>query len=178
MYGHRDGHLSFEGHLDRAARPLKGIAQAQLDFRTQDRADTGRDEFWRTDIAGLYAFIPATVPKEFPPSSQVGRTSYAIKLIELSVAAADDQPMSDLTPFCVRSPKAGYWFRAMRHEDEVTRSPDRFAACMFPNDRSSGRWTMIVDEKKVIYYKDLGSERGPEFFPRDPAGAGWKKLKP
>ena len=59
---------------------LKTIASAQADFRGNDRDGNGRQDFWRDDIAGLYTIVP------------VG-SQEAIKLIELSVAGADEAPI-------------------------------------------------------------------------------------
>src|SRR3954469_2351933 len=54
---------------------LKSITSAQADFRANDRDGDGVNQFWRADIAGLYALAPGGGP--------------AMRLIELSVAAAD-----------------------------------------------------------------------------------------
>ncbi len=64
------------------------------------------------DIAGLYTQYP-----------EADATRTPIKLIELSVASADDRPLCDLGPYAIRSAKAGYWFRALLHEDEQSPPP-------------------------------------------------------
>lgn len=106
------------------------------------------------------------------------RTASAIRLIQLSIAMADDLPKIDISPYGIRLAKSGYWFRALRHEDEAVVSPDRFAACMFPGTPADGSYTLIIDEKHVVYYKDLDGERGAEVFPLDAVKAGWRKLGP
>jgi hypothetical protein len=155
-----------------ASTSLKTISSAQADFRANDRDANGRKDFWRGDIAGLYTLVPKDVPESEPERIQ----RHAIKLIELSVASADDRPVTDLNNFAVRSSKNGYWFRAIRHADEKTLSPDRFAACAFPDSRYAGKWTYILDENNVIYRKELGSQRGVEIFPEDPITGGWTRL--
>ena len=90
----------------------------------------------------------------------------AIKLIESSVAGADDRPVVPIEKYVLRGPKSGYWYRAIRHGDELTRDPKRFAFCAFPNVYGqSGRWTFIIDEKNTLFKADLGTARGVEVFP-------------
>jgi len=148
-----------------ASTSLKTIASAQFDFKSADRDWNDVKDFWRQDIAGLYAQIPATDATRTP-----------LKLIELSVATADDRPACDLSPYAVASPKAGYWFRALLHEDEEVPSPDRFAACAYPDSPGAGKWTYIIDEENFIYRKKLGKERGLERYPLEPLKAGWERL--
>jgi len=148
-----------------AATSLKTIWAAQLDFRSADRDRNALNDYWRKDIAGLYVLFPATDATRTP-----------IRLIELSIATADDQPRCDVTPYGVASAKAGYWFRALLHEDEETPSPDRFAACAFPDSASSGKWTYILDEKNSLFRKELPKQRGIDRYPADPVKAGWTKL--
>ena len=145
-----------------AATSLKTITSAQADYRANDRDGNHLNDYWRGDIAGLYTIQSCN--------------GDAIKLIELSVASADDRPVTDLSPYAVRSSKTGYWFRALRHEDERTPSPDRFAACAFPENRAAGKYTFIVDETNTIYRKRLRGPRGVFFYPKDPERDGWAKL--
>lgn len=74
---------------------LKTLTSAQADFRVNDRNWNGRNDYWRGDIAGLYALEVQGHP---------------IKLIELSVAAADDRATMSLEQYALKSPKAGFWF--------------------------------------------------------------------
>ncbi|HUR38121.1 MAG TPA: hypothetical protein VM222_01455 [Planctomycetota bacterium] len=148
-----------------AATSLKTIAAAQFDFRSADRNWNDVKDYWRKDIAGLYV--------QYPPADA---TRTPIKLIELSVASADDRPVSDLSPYAVPSAKAGYWFRALRHEGEQSPSPDRFAACAFPDTAGAGKWTFIIDEENFVYRKQLPTQRGVDRYPADPLKAGWQRL--
>jgi len=144
---------------------LKTITSAQADFRANDRDGDGVNQFWRADIAGLYALAPSGGP--------------AIRLIEGSVALADARPLFDLTREGKRAPKAGYWYRAIRHTDEQTLDAAlRFAAVAYPADYpKSGKYTFIVDENNTIYRCDLGHGRGIEVYPaEDELRAKWAKL--
>jgi hypothetical protein len=134
---------------------LKTITSAQADFRANDRDGDGVNQFWRADIAGLYALAPGGGP--------------AIRLIELSVAAADDRPMLNITAYAKPAPKRGYWYRALRHADEaVLDAKLRFAAECHPADYpKSGRYTFIVDENNTIFRCDLGHGRGLDLYPTD-----------
>jgi hypothetical protein len=146
---------------------LKTIIAAQEDFRSKDRDEDGIRQFWRPDVTGLYVVRPGG-----------DLAKPVIKLIELSVACADDRPRTSIEQYAVRCPKAGYWFRAIRHADETALSPDRYAVIAFPAKYpDSGRDTFVVDERKDIYRMDLGHGRGIEVFP-SPAElkAKWSKL--
>jgi hypothetical protein len=143
---------------------LKTIASAQADFRANDRDWNHVNDYWRADIAGLYAV-------------EVG--DYAIKLIELSVASADDRPTLNIEKYAVKSPKAGFWYRALPHEGEKTRGPDRFAACTFPVSLEAGRWgTYVISEENTIRRRLLGHARGIEAYPTEAQlkGDPWEKL--
>ena len=134
-----------------ASTSLKTISAAQADFRANDRDWNHENDYWRSDVAGLYA---------------VEVQGYAIKLIELSVASADDRPTTDIEKFAMKGPKAGFWYRALPHADEKTRGPDRFAACTFPVSLEAGRWgTYIIDEENVIRRRLLGHAKGIEAYP-------------
>jgi hypothetical protein len=161
----RSGSGCGHGNERNASTSLKTIAAAQFDFRSADRDWNEVKDFWRRDIAGLYAHSPAADASHTP-----------LKLIELSVAGADDRPVCDLTPYAVASPKAGYRFRALLHEDEQAPSPDRFAACAFPDTPGAGKWTFIIDEENFVYRKKLGPQRGLDRYPRDPLKSGWERI--
>lgn len=146
-------------------KTLKSIPSAQADFRANDRDGDGINQFWRADVAGLYTLAPGGGP--------------AIKLIELSVAAADDRPKSDLTPYSARAPKAGYWFRSIRHADEDPKKldPNRFAYCAFPDTPSAGKYIFIVDENNTIFRSAANGRRGIEVFPTEQElKTSWSKL--
>ena len=135
-----------------ASSSLKTISSAQADFRANDRDWNHVNDFWRSDVAGLYTV-------------QV-QGGDAIKLIELSVAAADDRPVTDMAKYAEKSPKAGFWYRALPHADEKTRGPDRFAACTFPESLAAGRWgTYIICEDNTILRRLLGHAKGIEAYP-------------
>ena len=130
---------------------MKTIATAQADFRANDRDWNHVNDFWRPDVAGLY---------------NVEVEGVAIKLIELSIAAADDRPLLPMDRYTVKSPKAGFRFRGLPHADELKRGPDRFAACSFPEVLQTGQFgTYLISEENVIRRKLLGHARGVEAYP-------------
>ena len=68
---------------------LKTIVSAQEEFRSKDSDGDGIRQFWRADVTGLYTSRPGGDPAK-----------PIIKLIELSVACADDRPHNnDLEQF-------------------------------------------------------------------------------
>jgi hypothetical protein len=145
-----------------AAASLKSILSAQADFRSNDRDGNKENDFWRMDIAGLYAVKdPGGVP---------------IKLIELSVACADGSPLTDLSTYGVKSAKAGYWFKALKFRGETTPDPNRFAVLAYPDSPSAGKHLFIACDDGILYRRPLDAGPIPEVFPDDPAKDGWWKL--
>lgn len=149
---------------------LKTIVSAQEYFRHEGLSGEGLHQYWREDIAGLYALTPDRRPAT--------RENMPVRLIELSTAAADDRPRTDIEKYTSRLPKAGYWFRAIRHANEKSLSPDRFAVACFPYSYPNpGKYTFVVDERKDIYRADLGHGNGIDVFPTDEElKAQWTKL--
>jgi hypothetical protein len=146
-----------------AAASLKTIASAQADFRANDRDDNKLNDFWRAHIAGLYTLK--------------GSDGLPVKLIELSVAAADDRAVSDMTAYAAKGPKAGHWFRTLRYASEA-KEPDtltRFAACAYPENAVVGQFMYLVTEENTIFQK-LFEGHPPEVCPEDPLKEGWSKL--
>jgi len=160
---------AFRHHRHHSERPastyLKTITSAQADFRANDRDGDGVNQFWRADIAGLYALTPGGGP--------------AIRLIERSLAMADAHPMYEIGAEGDRAPLKGYWFRSIKGADEKTiDAASRFAAVAYPADYpKSGRWTFIVNENNTIFRADLGHGKGIDVFPSDEElKARWKKF--
>ncbi len=143
---------------------MKTIATAQSDFRANDRDWNHANDYWRADIAGLYAFE---------------REGVAIKLIELSVAAADDRPTIPMDRHAIRSPKAAFWYRALPYADEPQPGPDRFAACCFPEVLREGQLgTYLIGEENVVRRKLLGHARGIDAHPtkEQVKGENWETM--
>jgi hypothetical protein len=119
---------------------LKTLAAAQAHYRANDQDGNGKEDFWRGDVAGLYLTVP-------PGSNEM------IKLVEISVASADSAPSLDITRIGPKAPRAGYWFKAIRHADEEPGklNPDRFAFCAYPVDPVVGKDMYILDENNTIF---------------------------
>lgn len=146
-----------------AGASLKTIAAAQADFRGNDRDGNRIQDFWRGDIQGLYSLKPEGAAD-------------MIKLIEVSVAGADAKP-SKAPDFTVPSPKAGYWFRAMRFKDEGAElDPQRWAALAYPDNPGSGVWMFAISHDGTMFQKLRGEGPLPDVYPDDPLKEGWRKL--
>ena len=159
------GHHHHAGEERHPSTTLKTLSTAEADFRANDRAGDRVAQFWRKDVAGLYALSP--------------KGAEAIKLIELSTAAADDRPTTNLTKYAAMSPRRGYWYRAIRHvdEDPGALDPDRFAFCAFPDTPSAGRYLYIVDENNTLYRAEAKGRRGIDVFPSElELSREWTKL--
>src|SRR5579883_1702391 len=154
------------GYSERPASTyLNTIASAQADFRANDRDGDGVNQFWRADIAGLYALTPGGGP--------------AIRLIERRLAMADARPRYEIGAEGERAPLKGYWFRSIPGADEKTMDAgSRFAAVAYPADYpKSGKYTFIVNENNTVFRADLGHGRGIDAFPSDDElHTKWSKL--
>ncbi len=96
-----------------ASSSLKTIGTAEADFRTNDRDRNGIADYWTGDVSGLFGAIP------------VAGGTQAVKLIDISVAAADAIPVPafaasptaygkvDVTATLPVSAKAAYWFYSL-----------------------------------------------------------------
>lgn len=145
-----------------ASASLRILMTAQIDFRENDRDGNGRKDFWRADVAGLFALK--------------GPEGHPIKLIEVSIAGADGRPTMSVESFTRRMPKVGYWFRALRFPGETTPDTDRWAAIAYPDTLSSGRLLFIISDRGVMYKKPIRELAFPEVFPADPEKEGWSIL--
>jgi len=142
---------------------LRTLVSAQQDFRVNDRDGNGKADFWRADVAGLYALAPSG------PGSE-------IKLIEISIAGADAAPVVSAAAFTMKAPKAGYWYKALSFADEDPARPDpnRFAACAYPTTAAAGRTAFLIDHRGVVYRRRWnGPSDTPLLFPADPRKEGW-----
>ena len=138
-----------------AMTTLKTLASAQADFRANDRDLDGVNQFWRGDVAGLYALSPRGGP--------------AIQLIELKAAAADDRPLIARLPGAPWRPFHGYLVRAIRNADEDPKAldPNRFAFVAYPASPSSGKYAYIINENNSIFRSPVFPADGIFVFPTD-----------
>lgn len=154
--------VSSGGNERNASSSLKTIASAQADFRGNDRDGNRLQDFWRADIQGLYSLKPEG-------------SEEMIKLIEISVAGADGKPAQPVDAFTQASPKAGYWYRALRFKDEAEPDPQRFAAACYPSSKAAGVYMFAISHENTIYRK-VFEGAVPELYPDDPLKEGWAKL--
>src|SRR5437868_4223701 len=100
-----------------ASTSMKTLATAEADFRANDRDWNHVNDFWTGNVAGLYTMTSAAVTGNNANTT----TDQAIKLIELSVAAADSDGTTPsagnenaaVTTFAVSYPKSSYWYMAL-----------------------------------------------------------------
>ena len=153
-----------------ASAALKMIATAEADFRANDRDGNRFMDYWTGDVSQLYCLTPTDSPGENP-----------IKLIDLSIAAADSFPMegdlavsvavgagpattTDINSLAQQGPRAGYWFEALTADNgspyrtivddskSATKNTSRFGFAAWPDALgSSGRWVFIISEQNTMY---------------------------
>ena len=156
-----------------ASTTLKTIATAEADFRANDRDWNHVNDFWTGDVKGLYTMTSAA-----EKGARGDTADPAIKLIELSTASADVEPMMvpaggenlPLGNFAIPSAKAGYWYSALNvdlssgDKSEATYRMDtggqpqmgkchhtsKFGFICFPETPQS-KFMFIVNENNTIY---------------------------
>lgn len=168
-----------------ASGTLKTFATAQADFRSNDRDNNRVNDFWTGDIAGLYAI-------------EAGGAT--IKLIEVSAALADEEPLEAgkvkcypkaIATYGVPSAKAGYKFRTLREDlscgvkyaqdtddsGEKVRNTSRFGACAFPEEYGvGGTKTFIINEGNTLFWKDTGGEPVLDWPTDEDLAAEWQVM--
>jgi prepilin-type N-terminal cleavage/methylation domain-containing protein len=149
-----------------ASASLKTLASAEADFRGNDRDGNKIQDFWTRDVSGLYGLCPTDTPEP-------------IRLIEISVAGADSQPLGtasspapadevDVRHFTLSTPKAGYWYVALEEDEAGTpyatstegvgplgAQPwfhrDKFAFLAYPDTFAAGRTLFYINEGNTIF---------------------------
>jgi prepilin-type N-terminal cleavage/methylation domain-containing protein len=158
-----------------ASTSLKTLATAEADFRANDRDANHVNDFWTGNVAGLYTMTSAAIPGNTPNST----ADPSIKLIELSVASADADPLTPaagneniaLTYFAVPSAKAGYWYMALISDSNLAGTAEasyqtdtggtpamgsvhnywKFGFTAFPDSSSAGKFVFVIDENNTIF---------------------------
>jgi prepilin-type N-terminal cleavage/methylation domain-containing protein len=161
-----------------ASTSLKTITSAQADFRANDRDGNRVNDFWTANVAGLYTLTSCAVDGTGATAS----TDPSIKLIELSLAAADADGTSypagnenvPITSYTIVSAKAGYWYQALQ-SDASSAAPDndytqntggsedqgnvhnasKYGVASFPDSTGSGKFAYIVNENNTIFRRAL-----------------------
>ena len=149
---------------------LKTIITAQIEFRNNDRDGNRIPDFWTGDISGLYGMTSLVVP---------GNTDELVKLIDISIAGADTNPLPggsaggelrDVANIIQITTKAGYWYGVLDQNlqegldyqvDTWGNTPmgevhnlQRFGAIVFPDERQkSGRTAAIISEIGTIFVR-------------------------
>jgi hypothetical protein len=156
---------------------VKVLASAEADFRANDRDGNGVNDFWTADVAGLYGIVP---------SAENGATP--IKLIELSTALADGNPVPDLYPpmdrYGLPAPQAGAWFATLRADRSVTpaetygvRNTSKFGFVAYAEDYiSTMRYAFILNENNTIFRQPVVRDLRPttKWPPGPPVDAAFR----
>jgi type II secretory pathway pseudopilin PulG len=157
-----------------ASASMKTLAVAEADFRANDREGNKLNDFWTGDVKGLYTLTNAAIP-----GNAGGTTDPPIRLIELTVAAADSDSTTPtaggenmaVTQFGVVAQKAGYWYVALTADSSLgvtlestyrqdtvgtptmgsVHNMSKFGFLAFPDSQTFGRFVFIVNEANTIY---------------------------
>jgi hypothetical protein len=173
-----------------ASTSLKTLASGEADFRANDRDWNHVNDFWTADVKGLYTLTSGAVRGANPAST----SDPSIKLIELSIAAADGDGTFfsaggenlPLTAFATPMAKAGYWYAALLTDRtlagslEMTYAQDtegkppmgsvhntsKFGFAAFPDSSGSGKYIFFVNENNTIFREaTTGARTGKEIPP-------------
>lgn len=140
-----------------ASGSLKQFSSIEITFKTSDSDGNKINDYWVTDVAGLYYVTPTA--------------SAQIRMIEISVCLADGNtvPASWITaPLAPHNsnPKAGYWYQALINFEDyngttyvpvtyASTNVDRFGFIAYPNSYgSSGKLVFIINEGGTMFKKD------------------------
>lgn len=136
----------------RAQLSLQAIRIAQAVFRNSDMDRNEKEDYWTTDVAGLYGLKD--------------KNENTIFLIDLELAAAD--PAGAKTYGLTPAPKNGYWFK-------VVGGAKGWAVVAYPAAlRVTGNNTFLIDDEGTIWKKDT-SGKPVETWPKSPEKEGWRK---
>ena len=152
---------------------LKTICVAEADFKANDRDSNKVADYWTGDVKGLYTMTSYTAP-----GNAGGTTDPPLRLIDLSIAAADADGVTppaggenmDITQFGVIAHKGGYWYAALTN-DLNTSGPEalykqdtggiiamgsvhninKYAFISFPESPSFGKYVFIVNENAAVF---------------------------
>jgi hypothetical protein len=143
-----------------AAIALRVLANAEADFRAQDRDENGVNDFWTGDVAGLHGLAVNGRPLE---------------LISREIAQADARPLQLLASPPV--PYHGYCFAALIADDSAegeeygqdsesglgpqgkVHNRARIGFCAYPADYGKTGWhTWIINERSSLFKIDSGGK--------------------
>jgi len=152
---------------------LKTICVAEADFKANDRDSNKVADYWTGDVKGLYTMTSYTAP-----GNAGGTTDPPLRLIDLSIAAADADGTTlpaggenmDLAQFAVMSHKGGYWYSALATDSNATgpeasykqdtggiptmgsvHNINKYAFITFPESPSFGKYVFIVNENAAVF---------------------------
>lgn len=184
-------------HERDASASLKTLASAEVDFKSNDRDGTKVKDYWTGDVSGLHTLAAA---------GSAG-TGAALKLIDLTLAAADSAPLASgaaggrtqpISTFTRQGPSAGYWYYAMLHDASVTPSVayrqntggtpamgavhnlERFAFLAYPDTYpKTGRKVFMINERNEVWVRDpLLSIRSNAGIPPTAPASDWRNWPP
>ncbi len=158
-----------------ASSSLKTLGSAEADFRSNDRDGNKVQDFWTREVAGLYCI------------KTIDSTGLPIKLIDLSVAAADSDPLAVaagqydplISSYANQTPKSGFWYWALQSDlatsEDYTQatggSPavgtDHYHMAMwgfmaYPDVvNSTGKTAYILNEGNMMFKRQLTTQIRP-----------------
>ena len=150
----------------------------QAVFRKTDADGNGAKDYWTADVAGFYAL-------EYPDGGSM------MKYIDVAQAKADVKPRKETyswQPPLEPEPCAGYLWKVIEREADGKpycrdddgdgksyTNPSKYAVCTFPAEYGKvGVYTFIVNEKKVVYRKDIGGAPVEQWPAGDLIERGWE----
>jgi hypothetical protein len=158
---------------------LMVLRGTEATWRQMDYDRNGKQDFWTYDISCLYRMKD--------------KTGEAVQTIDIQFARADAAPAGDDTfkgeiiSIGEKSPKAGYYFRAIEkdsegkayNENEVAKvkaaNSFKWAFCAYPAQYGkTGRRTFIINEEGVVYSKDVNGEPVTQWPCADPTEEDWQ----
>jgi prepilin-type N-terminal cleavage/methylation domain-containing protein len=152
---------------------LKTLCVAEADFKANDRDANKVADYWTGDVKGLYTLTSYTTP-----GNAGGTTDPPLRLIDLSIAAADADSATlpaggeniDVTQFGVVAHKGGYWYSALTTDSNSTgpestykqdtggiltmgsvHNVNKYGFVTFPDSPSFGKYVFMVNENAAVF---------------------------
>ncbi|HEX7901236.1 MAG TPA: hypothetical protein VF950_25990 [Planctomycetota bacterium] len=172
----------YDGYAEPTAfSVLMNLSTCQADFRSNDRDNNRRMDFWVGDVYGLQFLCPFGADENncLAPHSPIRLLS------PTAVASADAAPLNSgflsAPPPGKPVPYWGYLFGALKrrgnvpYDDGTRRNAAAFGFYAVPASyRDAYRATFIISEGRDVWKKDTGGA-APSAFPANPTADGWTR---
>ncbi len=168
-----EGPQANEAH---AARLLRNIVDAEEDWKYSDLDGNGAQDYWTRDVTGFFALDRTDraghrgVSREVALADPIGTNYYPKELKRLHGAPAHGYRFKALL-----MDERGWPYALDEDEDGTANSnSSRYGFVAYPERYpADGRATFLVNQRGIVWQKDLEGALPPHKFPAEPEAEGW-----